>query len=111
MVEILLGYDQRTRLAEYKFYRSDIEESLVKEEVELAAMEAKLSGGGDFFHRLGAISAFCCVHSKTCHAHILQQLTLQKSGIGIVKTAVEDFISVLEDGNQKVQLISYLERI
>ena len=111
LVELLLGYDQRTRLAEYKFYRSDIEESLVKEEVELAAMEAKLSGGGDFFHRLGAISAFCCVHSKTCHAHILQQLTLQKSGIGIVKTAVEDFISVLEDGNQKVQLISYLERI
>ena len=81
-------------MAEFDFFRSDVEETMSKEEVEMAVIEAKLSGGGDFFNRLGAIAAFCCVHSKRCHTHILSQLTLQKSGIGIVKTALKDFISV-----------------
>lgn len=111
LIELLLQYDQQTRMAEFDFFRSDVEENLSKEEVEMAVIEAKLSGGGDFFNRLGAIAAFCCVHSKRCHAHILGQLTLQKSGIGILKTALSDFISVLEDGDQKVQLKQYHDKI
>ena len=111
LVELLLQYDQQTRMAEFDFFRSDVEENMSKEEVEMAVIEAKLSGGGDFFNRLGAIAAFCCVHSKRCHTHILSQLTLQKSGIGIVKTALKDFISVLEDGDQKIQLTQYHDKI
>lgn len=76
LVELLLKYDQKARIAEYKFYRSTDEED------ELAALHAKLKGGGDLFHRLGAIAAFCCVGSKKCHRQILDQLTLQQSGIG-----------------------------
>jgi beta-catenin-like protein 1 len=111
LVELLLEYDQKTRTAEYKFYRSDLEETLDQDEVELAVLEAKLSGGGEFFHRLGAIAAFACVRSKTCHSHILTQLSLKKSGIGVVKLAVEEFISVLEDGDQKRQLNECLGKI
>ena len=111
LVELLLEYDQKTRTAEYKFYRSDLEETLDQDDVELAALDAKLSGGGEFFHRLGAIAAFACVRSKTCHSHILTQLTLRKSGIGVVKLAVEDFISVLEDGEQKRKLKECLGKI
>lgn len=76
LVELLLKYDQKARMAEYKFYRSTDEED------ELAALAFKLKGGGDLFHRVGAICAFCCVGSKKCHALIRDQLVLQKSGIG-----------------------------
>jgi beta-catenin-like protein 1 len=76
LVELLLKYDTKARMAEYKFYRSNDEED------ELAALAFKLKGGGDLFHRLGAICAFCCVGSKKCHALIRDQLILQKSGIG-----------------------------
>jgi beta-catenin-like protein 1 len=54
--------------------------------LELAALHAKLKGGGDLFHRVGAIAAFCCVGSKRCHQQIIDQLTLQQSGIGGKKT-------------------------
>jgi beta-catenin-like protein 1 len=77
LVELLLKYDTKARMAEYKFYRSNEEE-----EDELAALAFKLKGGGDLFHRLGAICAFCCVGSKKCHVLIRDQLILQKSGIG-----------------------------
>lgn len=80
VVELLLKYDQKARTAEYKFYRNTDEEE--GEELELAALNAKLKGGGDLFHRIGAIAAFCCVGSKKCHEQILEQLTLQQSGIG-----------------------------
>ena len=80
LVELLLKYDQKARLAEYKFYRNTDEDE--SEDLELAALHAKLKGGGDLFHRLGAIAAFCCVGSKKCHQQILDQLTLQQSGIG-----------------------------
>jgi beta-catenin-like protein 1 len=76
LVELLLKYDQKARVAEYKFYRSTDEED------ELAALAFKLKGGGDLFHRVGAICAFCCVGSKRCHVFIRDQLILQKSGIG-----------------------------
>ena len=112
LVELLLRYDEKARKAEYKFYRSDAEDSLLdQDEVELAALDAKLQGGGDLFHRLGAVCAFCCINSKKCHQHILDQLTLQNSGIGVVKAAVQEFVSVLDDGEQKEQLEGYLGEI
>ena len=112
LVELLLQYDQKARKAEYKFYRSDAEDRLLdSDEVELAALDAKLRGGGDLFHRLGAICAFCCVGSRKCHEHILDQLTLQNGGIGVVKAAIEEFVSVLDDGDQKKQLEEYLSLI
>jgi beta-catenin-like protein 1 len=76
LVELLLKYDAKARMAEYKFYRSSDDED------ELAALAFKLKGGGDLFHRLGAICAFCCVGSKKCHTRIRDQLILQKSGMG-----------------------------
>ena len=79
---MLLHYDQKARTAEYKFYRSDVEEEMDSAAVELAALDAKLKGGGDEFHRLGAIAAFVCAGSRKGHNHILEQLTLQQSGIG-----------------------------
>jgi beta-catenin-like protein 1 len=112
LVELLLSYDQKARKAEYNFYRSDVEEQVEEEEtVQLAALDAKLKGGGDLFHRLGAISACVCVHSKRCHERILSQLQLQQSGISVVKAALEEFISVLEPGTQKEQLEYYLTKI
>lgn len=77
-----MHYDEKARAALYNFYRSDVEEEMAESEVDLAALNAKLKGGGDLFHRVGAIAAFACAGSKRCHEHILAQLTLQKSGIG-----------------------------
>jgi len=112
LVELCLAYDQRARLAEYKFWKSDVEDELKAEEaVQLAALEAKLRGGGDIFHRLGAIAGFCCVESKRCHERILLQLSLQKSGIVLIKAALEEFISVLGPGKQAEQLQSYHDAI
>jgi beta-catenin-like protein 1 len=84
LVELLLKYDQKARTAEYKFYRNTDEDE--SDDLELAALHAKLKGGGDLFHRVGAIAAFCCVGSKRCHQQIIDQLTLQQSGIGGKKT-------------------------
>jgi beta-catenin-like protein 1 len=112
LVELCLAYDQKARMAEYKFFRSDAEEALQDEgATQLAALEAKLAGGGDIFHRLGAIIAFCCIGSKRCHERILSQLHLQQSGIGLVRDALEEFISVLGESAQKEQLQGYLEQI
>lgn len=112
LVELCLAYDQQARMAEYKFFRSDAEDALQDEgATQLAALEAKLTGGGDIFHRLGAIIAFCCIGSKRCHERILSQLHLQQSGIGLVRDALEEFISVLGESEQKEQLQSYLEQI
>ncbi len=80
LVELLLKYDQKARLSEYKFYRSTDEDA--SGDLELAALHAKLKGGGDLIQRIGAIAAICCVGSKKCHSQILDQLTLQQSGIG-----------------------------
>jgi len=90
LVELLLKYDKKARLAEYKFYRSMDEDE--GEDLELAALHAKLKGGGDLFHRIGAIAAFCCVGSKKCHRQILDQLTLQQSGIGGKQTPYLNYI-------------------
>ena len=84
---------------------------MTEEQVALAAFDAKLKGGGELFHRLGAIAACLCVHSKRCHERILSQLQLQQSGISLVKVALEEFVSVLGPGGQEEQLKSYLSQI
>jgi len=115
LVELCLFYDKKARTAEYKFYRSDVEETLQRSDddavLQLAALEAKLSGGGDLFHRVCALAAFCCVGSKRCHERILSQLRLQNSGIGLIREALEEFIANLGEGVQEEQLRSYLDRI
>ena len=112
LVELCIMYDQKARTAEYKFFKSEAEELLDDPEaVQLAALDAKLAGGGDIFHRIGAIIAFCCVGSKRCHEQILSQLKVHQSGIGLVRDAVEEFASSLADDEQRTQLEGYLERI
>lgn len=113
LVELLLYYDEKSRKAEFQFYRSDVEEVVEDEEtIQLAALDAKLKGGGDLFHRLGALAAYLAAHSKRCHERILAQLKLQQSGVSLVKMAVDEFISLLEEGSpQRIQLESYLAKI
>jgi beta-catenin-like protein 1 len=112
LVEKIILYDQRARLAEYKFFRSDAEESMEDEVVvQLGALETKLKGGGDLWHRLSAIAAFCCTGSKRCHERILSQLQAKDLGIGLIRDALEEFISVLEKSEQTNRLESYLEHL
>jgi beta-catenin-like protein 1 len=118
LVDLLLSYDQRARLAEYKFFRSDVEETLLMEGhqdesvIALAALEAKLAAGGDILHRLAAIAAFCCVGSHQCHQDILASLQAKGSGIGLVHTALQEFVAELDkESEQKTQIESYLEKI
>lgn len=119
LVELLLAYDQRARLAEFKFFRSDVEETLLRHHdgddkdavIQLAALEAKLAAGGDILHRLAAIAGFCCTGSKRCHKQILDLLHANESGIGLIAEALEEFVTVLDEPEQKVQLRSYLEQI
>lgn len=110
LVELLLGYDERARKAEFKFYRYNDDDDDGDDDA-MGALSAKLAGGGDLFHRIGAICAFVSVNSKRSHTHLMEQLTLQNSGIGLVKTAVQEFVSVLADDEQKAQLEKYLEQI
>jgi len=113
LVELLLAYDQKARMAEFKFWKSDVEDELsnAEEAVQLAALEAKLRGGGDIFYRLGALAGFCCVGSKRCHEQILAQLALQKSGVAVIKAALEEFIAVLGTGPQAEQMQNYYDAI
>lgn len=114
LVSYLISYDQKARAAEYKFYRSDVEESLGEDAqaIQLAALEAKLSAGGDLFHRLGAICAFLCTQSKQCHKLVLEYLQAKQAGMGLVRAAVEEFATILEaDSPQRLQLEAYLEAL
>jgi beta-catenin-like protein 1 len=112
LVELCLRYDEKARQAEFRFFKTDVEEALDNEEmVQLAALEAKLAGGGEVLHRICAVAAFCCVGSKRCHERILSQLRLQQSGIGLIRDALQEFASNLGDGTQKEQLEFYLEHI
>lgn len=106
LVELLLLYDEKARKAEYNHYLTTDDD-----DDDVQALAAKLAGGGDLFHRVGALLAFASVHSKKAHAHVLEQLTLQQSGIGLVKTAVHEFQSLLseDDETQKRQLQEYLK--
>jgi beta-catenin-like protein 1 len=119
LVDLLVSYDQKTRLAEYNFFRSDAEEALSEsgtmenreQLLQLAALDAKLAGGGDILHRLAAIAAFCCVGSRRCHEQILSLLKEKELGMGLIRDALEEFVSVLGDLEQKKLLEGYLEQI
>jgi hypothetical protein len=82
-IELCVKYDEKARIAEYQYFRSDEAEEAEQLgiNVETAALGAKLRGGGDTFHRTCAILSFACVGSKRCHAHSLDQMKLQGSGI------------------------------
>ena len=83
-IELCLKYDERARVAEYRYFRSDAAEEAERRGAgaeDLGALAAKLRGGGDTFHRASAILAFACVGSRRCRGHILDQLKLQGSGI------------------------------
>jgi beta-catenin-like protein 1 len=114
LVELLLEYDERTRKAEYNFYRSsDVEEeTLTEAELELAALDAKLKGGGDIYHRAAAITAYVCVHSKRCHERVLRQLEMKQSGISLIKAALSEFESFLKsDSRQKEYIHDLLDKV
>ena len=82
-IELCLKYDERARIAEYQYFRSDEadEAERLGIDVETAALGAKLRGGGDLFHRSCAILSFACVGSKRCRGHVMDQLKLQGAGI------------------------------
>lgn len=112
LVSLLIEYDQKTRVAEYNFFNSDIEEDLDEAMVPLAVLEAKMEAGGDVLHRLAAIAAFCCSESKSFHSQIIAELEKKDSGMGLIQGALQDFISVLQDGSDaKSQLERWLSEI
>jgi beta-catenin-like protein 1 len=113
LVDRLLFFDQKARGAEYNFYRSDIEETLDDPSlIPLAVLEAKLTGGGDLLHRLAAVAAFVCGGSQQGHAQVLAQLQAHQSGIGLIRAALEEFVSVLEESSeQRRHLQEYLDQI
>lgn len=78
-IELCLKYDERARIAEYQYYRSDEadEAERLGIDVETAALGAKLRGGVDLFHCSCVILSFACVGSKRCRRHIMEQLKLQ----------------------------------
>ena len=112
VVELCLKYDERARLAEYQFHRSEEAEELEQTagavDLELAALNARLRGGGDILHRVCALSSFALTGSKRCHEHILEQLETQNAGMGVIKKALGEFAVLLDDGHQKQQLSGYL---
>jgi beta-catenin-like protein 1 len=112
LVELCLKYDRKARQSEFDFYR-DVEESIDDVALRpLAALAAKLEGGGDVLHRACALAAFCCVSSRRCHERILSQLQLQQSGITLIRDALHEFASNLDDETtQKAQLEAYLEKL
>jgi beta-catenin-like protein 1 len=115
LVELCLHYDRKARQSEFNFYR-DVEDSIDggndPSVVPVAALAAKLDGGGDVLHRACAVAAFCCVESRRCHERILSQLRVQGSGITLIREALQEFAANLADGRpQKAQIESYVERI
>ena len=83
-IELCLKFDEKARIAEYQYFRSDEAEEAEQlgVDIELASLDAKLRGGGGIFHRASAILSFACVGSTRCHSHVRDQLKLQGSGIG-----------------------------
>jgi hypothetical protein len=140
-IELCVKYDEKARIAEYQYFRSDEaeEDEQLGINVETAALGAKLRGGGDMFHRTCAILSFACVGSKRCHAHSFDQLKLQGSGISgmsfpcvclvahaschvslieqifgintVIKDGLSEFATLLRDGTQKLQIEHYINSI
>ena len=76
--------------------------------LDLAALDARLRGGADVLHRACAVAAFTGTGSRRCHGHLLEQLQLKEGGgMVVVRTALEEFASLLGDGEQKEQLRRY----
>ena len=48
------------------------------------------------------------IMSKRCHEYLLEQLRTQNSGIGVIKAAIEEFVSILDEGEHREQLKTYL---
>jgi beta-catenin-like protein 1 len=129
LIDLFLKYDRQVRLAEFKFYQSDVEDVILENGnatidtnengankndsiVQLALLDAKLQAGGDVLYRIAAIIAFCCRNSKKCHTQIIQQLKVKQSGMSVIKDALQEFISILDyTTNQKAVLELYLEYI
>jgi len=113
MIELCLKYDAKMRQAEYLYFKSDEAEYAEANgiNVDLAALNAKLAGGGELFHRISAVSAYAAAGSKRCHEYLIEQLRTQNSGIGLVKAGCEEFISILDEGEHRKQLSKYLEDI
>ena len=139
-MELCLKYDEKARIAEYQYFRSDEAEEAEQLglDVDVAALGAKLRGGGDIFHRLCAILAFACVGSARSHGHVRDRLKLQGSSISgefdscarrsktnldgiladflellhlrspVIKEGLTEFGSVLVAGSQKTQIEHYL---
>jgi beta-catenin-like protein 1 len=74
----------------------------------LAALNAKLQGGGDICHRAASIIAYVCANSKRCHGRILSQLILHQSGISLIKAALSEFQSSLKEGSRQKKNIENL---
>lgn len=109
LVELLLEYDKRARIAEYKFCRSATDDQEKDDEqLSLAAFDAKLGGGGDLCHRLAAIAAFVCVNSKRCHERIISQLKMQQSGLSLVKDSLKEFATALRSDGRQQKLVQML---
>ncbi len=114
LVELALKYDIKMRQAEYEYFKSDEAEEAEESgiDIDFLAMNAKLKGGGDLFHRLAALIGFAATESKRSHKHILEQLRIQNSGIATIKSGMNDFASIITDeGSQKNQLLRYLSAI
>jgi len=113
MIEFCLKYDIKMRKAEYKYYKSDEAEEAEADgvDIDLAALSAKLEGGGDLFHRISVVIAFAAKGSKRCHEYILEQLRTQNSGIGVIKTAIQEFVNLLDEGVHREELQTYLDAI
>ncbi len=109
LIDLYFKYDEQVRLAEYKFYQSDIEDVILDSGdgsqnddddkdsmIQFAVLEAKLNAGGDILYRLAAIIAFCCGSSKKCHTWIIEHLQTKQSGISVIKETLYEFISMLD---------------
>jgi beta-catenin-like protein 1 len=128
LIDLYMKYDQQVRMAEYKFYQSDIEDTIrnehrngnnttddhtVESMIEMAVLDAKLQAGGDIMYRLAAIIAFCCCASKKCHTMILNELQdNRQSGISVIKDTLREFISMLDaESDQRILLQQYHDQI
>ena len=82
-IELCLKYDEKARIAEYQYFRSEEAEDAEELglDVDVAGLSAKLRGGGDIFHRLCAILSFVCIGSSRSHGHVREQLKLQGTSI------------------------------